>query len=51
MLLMLAIFLGVMSAIGGVYGFTQFSSVTGRIARVLFLILFVAFIIVVLLQI
>ena len=51
MLLMLAILLGVMSLIGGVYGFTQFSKVTGRIASVLFLILLIAFIIVVLVQI
>lgn len=47
---MLAILFGVSSAIAGVYGFTGFATVTGRIARVLFLILLVAFIVVVLLQ-
>ena len=35
MLLMLAIFFGAMSAVAGVYGFTDFANVTGRIARVL----------------
>ncbi len=50
MLLVLAIFFGVMSAIAGMYGFASFATVTGRIARVLFLVLLAAFIIVVLLQ-
>ncbi len=50
MLLVLAIFFGVMSAIAGAYGFAGFATVTGRIARVLFLLLLVAFIVVVLLQ-
>jgi len=50
-LLIMAIFLGITSAISGVYGFKDFTSVTGRIASVLFLICFVAFIIVVVLQI
>jgi len=49
-LLVLAIFFGVTSAIAAAYGFTAFATVTGRIARVLFLVLLVAFIIVVLLQ-
>ena len=50
MLLVLAILFGVTSSIAGVYGFTGFATVTGRIARVLFLVLLVAFIVVVLLQ-
>ena len=50
MLLVLAIFFGVMSAIAGMYGFASCATVTGRIARVLFLILLVAFVVVVVLQ-
>ena len=50
MLLMLAIFCGAMSVVAGVYGMTDFASVLGRIARVLFLVFLVAFIAVVLLQ-
>jgi uncharacterized membrane protein YtjA (UPF0391 family) len=49
-LLVLAIFFGVMSAIAGAYGFTSIATVTGRIARVLFLVLLAAFIVVILLQ-
>ena len=50
MLLVLAIFFGVTSAIAGMYGFASFATITGRIASVLFLVLLVAFIVVVLLQ-
>ncbi len=50
MLLVLAIFFGVMSAIAGMYGFASIATVTGRIARMLFFVLLAAFIVVVLLQ-
>ncbi len=51
MLLILAIFCGVMAAVAGAYGMTDFASVLGRIARISFLVFLVAFVAVVLLQI
>ena len=50
MLLILAIFFAAMSVVAGVYGMTDFATVLGRIARALFLVFLVAFIVVVLLQ-
>ena len=50
MLLILAIFCGVMAAVAGAYGMRDFASVLGRIARISFLVFLVAFIVTVLLQ-
>lgn len=51
MLLILAIFCGVMAAVAGAYGMTDFASVLGRIARISFLVFLAVFVVVVLLQI
>ena len=50
MLLILAIFCGVMALVAGAYGMTDFASVLGRIARISFLVFFVVFVAAVLLQ-
>ena len=51
MLLILAIFCGVMAAVAGAYGMTDFASVLDRIARISFLVLLAVSVVVVLLQI
>jgi hypothetical protein len=50
MLLILAIFCGVMAAVVGAYGMTDFATVLGRIARISFLVFLVVFIAAVLFQ-
>ena len=50
MLLILAIFSGVMALVAGAYGMTDFASDLGRIARISFLVFLVVFVASVLLQ-
>jgi uncharacterized membrane protein YtjA (UPF0391 family) len=49
-LLILAIFCGVMALVTGAYGMKDFSSVLGRIAQISFLVFLVVFVAAVLLQ-
>jgi uncharacterized membrane protein YtjA (UPF0391 family) len=49
-LLILAIFCGVMALVTGAYGMKDFSSVLGRIAQISFLVFLVVFVVAVLLQ-